>query len=378
VNLLEDIITYVRRIVKVPSNESLSSDLIIDYINRFWLMDVCARMELFDLKTTYQFSTFAGRNKYNMPLYSVNGYVNGPQPTNQTIGQFPVYQGFTTQARIDNRELRFYTDRSNFLSSFYTPFIRSVDTIASGATTYAIKMDTFPLIPAHVDITGIIATGSILDPIISTTLDTNVPKTSVYSSLIISAVSANCGAVRVVDSGQFLGENQKYGLLMNGFDASSLGTYSTTSNTVNYTNGEINVTFPEALLEGSTINVSGEFFSQGQPVGILFYNNVLELLPPPDKSYVIELDGFLSPAAFLVSSNAIPFGYMAEYIARGAARKILSDTGDFEQFQFYEPLFKEQEILVWKRSQRQITATPAYTIFTSGYGINNNYYGGAL
>ena len=28
---------------------------------------------------------------------------------------------------------------------------------------------------------------------------------------------------------------------------------------------------------------------------------------------------------------------MCEYIARGAARKILSDTGDIEQFQFYEP-----------------------------------------
>jgi hypothetical protein len=57
---------------------------------------------------------------------------------------------------------------------------------------------------------------------------------------------------------------------------------------------------------------------------------------------------------------------MCEYIARGAARKILADTGDIEQFQFYEPFFIEQEQLVWKRSQRQFTATRTQTIFSEG------------
>ena len=69
------------------------------------------------------------------------------------------------------------------------------------------------------------------------------------------------------------------------------------------------------------------------------------------------MEAYLSPAAFLTTSDAIQFAYMSEYIARGAARKILADTGDVEQFQFYEPLFIEQEQLVWKRSQRQYTAT---------------------
>jgi hypothetical protein len=62
---------------------------------------------------------------------------------------------------------------------------------------------------------------------------------------------------------------------------------------------------------------------------------------------------------------------MCEYIARGAARKILADTGDTEQFMFYEPLFKEQETLVWKRSQRQFTATRTCTIFSDLQGQSN-------
>jgi len=88
----------------------------------------------------------------------------------------------------------------------------------------------------------------------------------------------------------------------------------------------------------------------------------------------------LSPAAFLTTGAALPFGYMTEYIARGAARKILSDTGDTEQFAFYEPLFREQESLVWKRSQRQFTANRTQTIYSQGYANVgfNNYGGGTL
>jgi hypothetical protein len=95
---------------------------------------------------------------------------------------------------------------------------------------------------------------------------------------------------------------------------------------------------------------------------------------PPSQQYLVELDAYLSPAAFLSTGQAIPFGYMSEYIARGAARKYLSDVGDTEQFMFYEPLFKEQELLVWKRSQRQWTATRTQTLYSRG---NNNGQSGS-
>ena len=92
-NLLSDIITYVRRIIKSPSNADISDNLIIDYINRFWIMDVDARMQLFDLKKKYQFQTAAGVDRYNMPLYSVQTESGGQQ-----IGMYPVYQGFLSPA----------------------------------------------------------------------------------------------------------------------------------------------------------------------------------------------------------------------------------------------------------------------------------------
>jgi len=67
---------------------------------------------------------------------------------------------------------------------------------------------------------------------------------------------------------------------------------------------------------------------------------------------------------------------MSEYISLGAARKILSDVGDAEQMNFYEPRFLEQEALVHIRSQRQWTATRTQTLYSQSNasalnGINN-------
>jgi hypothetical protein len=131
---------------------------------------------------------------------------------------------------------------------------------------------------------------------------------------------------------------------------------------------------------GNNINVTCSLFQSGIPRAALFYNNCITLRSVPDKQYVIEVDAYLTPAAFLNTFTSIQFGYMSEYIARGAARKILTDTGDVEQFNFYEPLFREQEILVWKRSQRQWTATRTETIYSQGMnrgqGNNGNGIGG--
>lgn len=149
------------------------------------------------------------------------------------------------------------------------------------------------------------------------------------------------------------------------------GSYSTTSNVVDYTNGVAHVNFPNVVPAQAPINAQSLFFQQGLPRAILNFDNTLTIRPQPDISYVVSLTAYLTPAAFLQTTNAVPFAYMSEYIARGAARKILADTGDIEQFNFYEPLFIEQEILVWKRSQRQFTASRTATIFSDLQGQTN-------
>lgn len=388
-NLLNDVITYIRRIIKTPSNAVISDNLLIDYINRFWIMDVDARIQLFDLKTTYQFQTTPTVDRYNMPLYSLQ-----TEPGAQTVGMYPVYQGFVGLAQVNGLPVQLQTQRELFYRGFPN-VVQNLQAVGVGDGTAGPYNLTFPigpnsnsgtnppingLIRGHIDTTGIMASGANVDPIVGTDFNTSIPVTSVDSAVYITSIDGTGANVVVADSGQFLSGNVNYGLLMQPGSApfgnqELSGGYSTTSNTVNYLNGTATVTFPVAIPSGNNINVQCYFLQGGLPRSILFYNNTLTFRAPPAQQYLVELEAYLSPAAFLSTSGALPFGYMAEYLARGAARKLLSDTGDVEQFQFYEPLFREQEILVWKRSQRQWTNNRTATIYSQGVNQGQNNTG---
>lgn len=399
-NLLDDIITYVRRIIKSPSDAVISDNLIIDYINRFWIIDMDARLQLFDLKTKYSFQTTPGVDRYNMPLYNVQN-----QPGNQPIAMFPVYQGFVGPAYINGIQVSFQTQKALFYNT-WPNVMQNLGVVGQGDGTTGPYTLQIPLLPGnfpqnpplngilrgHIDLAGIVATGNNIDPPLTSTATVaadlaRVPVTSVDSAFYLTSIDATGAPVVVQDSGWFLSGAVNYGVLMQQGKAPYgnvplPGSITTTSNTINYFTGAVTVTFPVAIPQGQNINSQCYFFQTGLPRAILYYNNTLTLRSPPSDAFLVELDAYLTPAAFLVTDQAIPFGYMAEYIARGAARKILSDTGDVEQFQFYEPLFKEQELLVWKRSQRQWTATRTQTIYSqgmsNGWGANNFGNGGTV
>jgi hypothetical protein len=475
-NTLANIITYVRRIIKSPSQDVITDALIIDYINRFWLMDVDARMQVFDLKTKYQFQTMPGVDQYNMPLYDFQ--VESPDTLPQTIGMYPVYQGFLSPAYINGVQVALETLKTPFFNAYPNVVQNLVGAgIGDGTSNYTLRLPVLsPNVPVtpqnppiqailrgHVDMSGIIATGSNQDPVFGTTLNTAIPSTSIYPAVYITSTDAYGNNVTVQDSGQFLldgsGNRQpNYGLLISpgnapfGYSAmpggyvvsaaitgatnatlcvltttttlapgtlvtisgvngmtelngntytvvantgtlltisvdstafgvyTSGGTVNSINNVVNYLTGVINVSFPVNIPAGNQISVQVYYFQTGLPRGMLYYNNTLTLRSPPDRQYLVELDAYLTPAAFLVGSQAVPFAYMSEYIARGAARKILSDTGDVEQFMFYEQFFKEQELLVWKRSQRQWTNNRTPTIYSQGmnYGGRGTYGGGQI
>lgn len=406
-DLLSDIITYVRRLVKTPSNVVLSDSLIVDYINRFWINDVDARIQLFDLKSKYQFQTSPGYDQYNMPLYSTQGSSLQPQ-----ISFYPVYQGFLDPVYINGIQVPFQTDKTSFFN-IWPNVVQQMNVVTTGNNTATYSF-TFPIAPnnsnpittpfqyilrGHVDLQGIMALaqpgilGQIVDPPIVTNIQASTtipaaPTANVFPAVYITTNLSDGTSVVITDSGQFLQGNQNYGLLMQKSSGLPLGNnilpggYSTTMNTINYFTGQVNVTFPENIPAGVNINAQCFLFQCGLPRGVLFWNNTLIFRSPPDQQYLVELDAYLTPAGFLASNQSIQFGYMCEYIARGAARKILSDTGDIEQFNFYEPLFKEQELLVWKRSQRQFTSTRTQTIYSQGINQGqsgfNNLGGSAL
>jgi len=393
----------------------LTDSLIIDYINRFLTVDMSARVELFDFRTTYQFQTTPGICQYNMPLYSVQAEPV-PEP-DSVISFYPVYQGFKVPCSANGIHTSFYTDPGLFYN-LWPNYVQSRPYISlgDGGSTYTIQIpftgqttnppnnfhcNTFSLIPGHLDITGIInctdgfsSSDVIQDPIFTNDLTPYVSRFStanVKVGVVITATAATGKNIIVQDSGFFLnnGTNSDlYGLLYTPgpYPSGNLALtnpnppappYSVTSNTVNYNTGLINVNFLEIIPVGNPINVQVYAIEQGIPRALMFFNNTITMLPPPNTQYLMELTAYLTPAAFLSQSQSIPFSYMSEYIVRGSARKILSDTGDWDQFNAYEPLFIEQERNVWKRSQRQFTSTRTDTIF-SNTGSQNNFNQGSL
>lgn len=384
-NLLQDVITYIRRILKNASNASITDNLIIDYINRFWLMDVQARIQLFDFKTIYQFQTQPNVDQYNMPLYSIQ-----IEPGAQVIGMYPVYQGFIQPCAVNGIRVPLYTQWDQFYNQ-WPGYVQSYPNLATGnggasytiqlpiglGVTTTVNQTPSGILRGHVDMAGVIATGNNIDPPVSTTLNMNIPSTSIIPKVYFISTDATGANVVVQDSGQFLLGNVNYGLLMSpgptpfGYSALA-GGYTTALNTINYNTGIANITFPVNIPPGQAINVQAQLFEPGMPRAMLFYNNIITLRNPPDIQYQVQMEAYLTPAAFLTQSQAVQYAYMAEYIARGSVRKILSDTGDWAQFNAYEPLFREQENLVWKRSQRQWTSTRTDTIY-SNTGFQSNY-----
>jgi hypothetical protein len=350
-------------------------------------MDIDARAQFYDFRSKYTFQTIPGIADYNMPMYSVQ-----TEPGMQVIAPFPVYQGFYGPGYVDGIEIPFYNQRDPFFK-IWPNYIQPLQDVVTGdgvTTSFQFNLPYFPAIPGHVDMTGIIAlfnaTSTLIDPLFSSTLNVNaagywyVPTTSVTPGVTITYTDTDGNNITYIDSGQFLtGSNggDLYGLLVQNTYTYPLGLtglagYSITQNTVNYNTGLVNITFNTAPPAGTPIQVECYYYQSGIPRAVLYYNNTLSIRPPPDTQYTVELNGYLTPAALLSSTQAVQFGYMCEYIARGAARKILSDTGDWEQFNAYEPLFLEQERLVWKRSQRIFTATRTGTIFSDLQGPQSN------
>jgi len=94
------------------------------------------------LKTKYQFQTIPTIDKYNMPLYSVQ-----TQPGNQTIGMYPVYQGFTGPVYINGIQVPLQTQKNQFFN-IWPNVVQNLGLVTTGNGTAGPYTFQIPLLTA--------------------------------------------------------------------------------------------------------------------------------------------------------------------------------------------------------------------------------------
>jgi len=368
--ILADIIIWVRRILKSPSTQSISDVVIADYINRFYAYDMPERIQLFEMKRQYTFETIPNIFEYMAPFTpatTVNfpsnnnppPFIENPIPVqDQTV--MPVYQMFKMPIYCDGVEMGWYQSNEQFYKVFPEFVQNEVPLLGDGTPgPFTTNFGRNPILRAYID-----DIGNLLPYVYITTVTGNGDLQYIVDSGYVNALGQGILIQTDKTFQNIIGPN------LIGSPPNSGG-----SGTVDYINGTATFTFASNTINQANIQTQTSPYSAGFPRICLFFNNTFKLYPVPDRAYKIQVDAYLTPAVFFNTQASVPFAYMSEYLARGAARKILSDNGDYEQSQFYEPLFKEQENLVLRRTSRQNATQRTPTIFSSQTNHNGYTYG---
>lgn len=333
---VSDIITWVRRIIKAPSTQSISDQTILDYLNRFISYDVPGRVQLFDLRRQYTFETQANVFEYQFPI---NTY---------SLVRPPVY--------VDGIIMDF-TQSTAIFYGLFPELVQNAQPLLGDGTPgpYTTTFAGLPIIPGFVDDLGNREPYVFITMVDSGGVQHYIVDSGYYNSIGEGILIETDATFQIVEGDELT--------------PTSGPPYTGGGNgVINYTTGVATWSFDEDVPSGSPINTQTSSFAPGLPRMCLFYNNTFKLFPIPDRPYKVQMDCYVSPAQFLTTADAVPFAWMSEYFARGTARKILADTGDVDQFNFYEPLFKEQENLVLRRTTRQNGTQRTPTIFSQSSG----------
>lgn len=369
--MLGDIFTWIRRIIKAPSEQTISTIVLGDYVNRFSAYDLPASVELFEFKRQYTFETVANIFEYQAPFFqaTTSNFPANPNPPpfieNPLVPQaqtvLPVYQMFLNPIYCDGVQMGWYQSNDAFYKVFPELVLNEFPIQGNGTTgPYVTNVGRSPILRGFID-----DLGNLLPYVYITTQDLNGSQQYVVDSSYLD--SNGLGILIQTDSTfqNLIGSNNLVGTPPN---SGGVGR-------VNYLTGEITINnFNDVVAPGINIETQVSPYSAGFPRICLFFNNVFKLYPVPDRAYKIQCDAHITPTFFFNTTASVPFAYMSEYIARGAARKILSDTGDWELFDRNEPLFREQENFVLRRSDRQRATQRTPTIFSAQQSQNPYLY----
>jgi len=300
--------TKVRRLTRSPSEAQITTAQIDEYINTFVLYDFPENLRLFSLRSTFSFYT-----EPNVDTYEDSTTPELVDFNNEYISVHePVY--------VAGRQVFLSQSREQFYGLYpLTNALQSVGT-GDGATT--------------------LFTGTL----------TSVPV--LRNNVVFSGVDINGDGLAAYDDGAGT------------FDGDGVGT-------IDYETGAWTMTFATAPEAGSTIQAQTIPYVAATPTAVLFYDNKFVMRPVPDRPYKVSVEVYKRPTELLAAGSSPDLEQWWQYIAYGAAKKIFEDRSDIDSVQQIMPAYKEQELLVLRKTIVQQTKERVATIYTEGTNLGS-------
>lgn len=319
---LDAIRTKVRRLTRAPSEAQLTTTQLDEYINTFILYDFPEHLRLFSLRTTLTFFTQPYIDEYDSDVVAPNPLSNFK---NRYITVHPpIYiAGFPAM---------FTQSRAEFFAIYpKIESIQSIGTEGDGVTT--VFNGTIPSAPF------------LRNEVLISSIDNN---NNGLAARDIPVAGSSVGNLEDPITGAIIG-------------------------TVNYVTGVFTVTFPLAPAAGAAINSQTVPYQPALPQSLLYYDNKFQLRPVPDQPYRVQMEVYIRPTEFFASNETPDLEQWWQYIAYGAAKKVLEDRMDMESVQMIMPEFKQQERLVLRRTIVQYTNERVATIYTQQSGLGASW-----
>lgn len=326
---LSNIIQKVRRITRSPSVNQLTDQEIADYVNTFVIYDMPDSIKTFDIKTTFTW--------YCNPYQDVYNTDDSVLPTTNALYNFKnLYISIEKPIYIAGNEAYYSQSREEFYG-FY-PLNANISQIAQGdgvTTNFTGTLSAVPIVSNDVTFSSV---------------------TTANGPLSARDISAN----------PFNGT----GILQDTNSGLSIGT-------INYVTGAYNITFATAPASGQAVNVQSLPYQPAMPTALLYYGNQFTLRPVPDQPYQIIMNVYQRPSAILDTDDNPSLNELWQYLAYGAAKKVLEDRNDLDTVQLILPEFMNQEILAMRKTIMLLRNERSSTIYTqqSGLGSSPFFFG---
>jgi hypothetical protein len=359
---LADIEKKVRLLTRLPSTAQLSQADLDNYINTFILYDFPEQLRTFNLLKPFSFYTNPGQDVYDTNILAFAG------ATNNILYNFQnLYLTVHEPVYIAGFPALYTQDRQQFYGIY--PIINSIASIGvtgngtAGPFTGVINTQQSIVPPGTMQNIGLLQSNVLFSGI-------GTPGTGEAEGMALVDVP-------VVDGGTGFKLN-----IGNLYDPNSAAyrtalinppTVVNPNNNINYLTGVFTINFSMNTLAGTPINSQTVPQQYALPQSLCFHNNQFIVRPVPDQTYAVNFEVFVRPTQLILQGDVPELDEYWQYIAYGAAIKVLQDKMDLDSVNLIMPEFKVQERLCLRRTIVQYTNTRTATIYTENNGLGGGW-----